>query len=229
MFLERLSLFSNWVRRSRLCLGVGMAIWLGVLGYGVWYLMAYAGTPGGGTANVEHWPAGSALTLAADRPTMVLFLHPKCPCSRATLAELERFLLGHHEACQVYLVFVRPSEKIAEWSEGVEGALWKVAGRLRDVERVDDAGGAEGGLFGVDTSGECLLFDPTGGVLFHGGITVARGHEGDNRGIQAVKDHIAHYAKPQNSAAETAETPVFGCSLGGLCTSPAMRHKEEKL
>src|SRR5256885_6995371 len=36
------------------------------------------------------WPAGSKLGSVPNRPTLVLFLHPRCPCSRASLAELEQ-------------------------------------------------------------------------------------------------------------------------------------------
>ena len=37
---------------------------------------------------VDHWPQGTQLVRPEGQPTLVLFLHPKCPCSRATLAEL---------------------------------------------------------------------------------------------------------------------------------------------
>ena len=45
-----------------------------------------------------------------------------------------------------------------------------------------DDDGAEARRFGAETSGQTLLYDEHGALLFSGGITGARGHAGDNAG-----------------------------------------------
>ena len=49
-----------------------------------------ASRPGGDPEAPARWPEASALVRNADGPTLVLFAHPKCPCTDASLAELAR-------------------------------------------------------------------------------------------------------------------------------------------
>ena len=60
------------------------AAWLGAVGTGLWAMFEYETTPGTAAASPVHWPAGSALPVDRDLPTVVIFLHPHCPCSRAS-------------------------------------------------------------------------------------------------------------------------------------------------
>ena len=57
---------------------------------------------------------------------------------------------------------------------------------------------------GFDTAAVLLI---VGSLVFSGGITAARGHEGDNHGRSAIEDHLLH------GGARVAHTPVFGCDL----------------
>ncbi len=43
-----------------------------------------------------------------------------------------------------------------------------------------------GAELGSSTSGQVLLYDPSGRLAFSGGITAARGHVGDNAGSDAI-------------------------------------------
>jgi hypothetical protein len=52
-----------------------------------------------------------------------------------------------------------------------------------------------------------MLYGSEGNLLFSGGITAARGHEGDNAGRSAIISCLT------KSEAERNQTPVFGCSL----------------
>src|SRR5947209_7494999 len=47
------------------------------------------------------WPAESRLNRG-DGPTLVVFLHAYCPCSRATLRELEKLLIKFPTAGEAY-------------------------------------------------------------------------------------------------------------------------------
>ena len=70
-----------------------------------------------------------------------------------------------------------------------------------------DEGGVETRRFGVTSSGHVLLYAPSGRLQFSGGITLSRGHEGDNPGSEA----IIHVVRGGTLAQH--ETPVFGCTL----------------
>jgi len=75
------------------------------------------------------------------------------------------------------------------------------------VEVMADPDGVEAGRFGGATSGEVLLYGPDGHLTFAGGITSARGHEGDSPGAERIYDLVT------TGHAELAVAPVFGCPL----------------
>jgi len=75
------------------------------------------------------------------------------------------------------------------------------------VKPVFDQGGIECEKFRAQTSGLTLLYSVTGELLFQGGITPSRGHEGDNDGTAALE---AILLKQQT---QVRQTSVFGCPL----------------
>jgi hypothetical protein len=142
-----------------------------------------------------------------DRPTLVVCLHPKCPCSRATLAEIERLLARPAVAAthpEVLAVLTIPADGDDSWTSA------KIVQRCRRLpeSRVEfDRGGRIAAAFGAATSGEVLLFDAAGARLFAGGVTVSRGQEGRSSGGDALA------ALLEGTPSTTASTPVFGCRL----------------
>jgi hypothetical protein len=150
------------------------------------------------------FPKGTALTLAAGKPTLVLFLHPHCPCSRATLRELEKVVSRTQDMAAVEIVFTIPAGTPPGWEKG---DLWDWAHAIPGAQVVRDEGGAAARRFGVGGSGHTLLYTPSGQLLFSGGITASRGEEGDNPGETAVVDFVLH------GHSEITRTPVFGCML----------------
>jgi hypothetical protein len=70
-----------------------------------------------------------------------------------------------------------------------------------------DPDGAEADRFGSKTSGEVLLYDAYGGLRFQGGITPARGHEGDNLGKSTVASIV------RGEPTDVGHSPVFGCVI----------------
>ena len=77
------------------------------------------------------------------------------------------------------------------------------------VRAVDDVGGGEAAWFGATTSGHAILYGADGGRLFSGGITAARGHEGENDGAEAVVRLVLQLG----AGAQAATHPVFGCAI----------------
>jgi hypothetical protein len=187
------------------------AAWLGGAVVGGRTLLNYSNTAGLSAAAAE-WPRESAIARDGERFSLVMFLHPQCPCSRASVGELERLLasLGT-ERVRTTVVFVGPAGADEAWSRS---SLRERVEAIPGVAVFDDAGGVEAGRFGAHTSGTVLLFGARGSVAFSGGITSARGHEGSNAGSEAVLRLVRG-----ESSGGIASTPVFGCSLLG-CDGP---------
>ncbi len=188
--------------------GLGIALLAGwavsvVVGFVV--LMDYQNAPGRPAEPPAQWPVSSALDADdGARGTLVLFAHPRCPCTRATLGELERLLRHAQDRVATYVVFVQPEGYDRAW---VRDHLWHRAAAMAAVQPVRDERGVEAQRFGAFTSGQVLYYDAQGRLRFAGGITGSRGHEGDNKGRQALQQLI------QTGAADRASTFVFGCAL----------------
>jgi hypothetical protein len=86
--------------------------------------------------------------------------------------------------------------------------LIKTIDSIPGIIRKTDVSGQEAKLFGAKTSGDVLLFGANGNLIFAGGITASRGHEGDNNGADAMLKAI-----DDSRRATVSTTPVFGCSL----------------
>ncbi|MGD9857979.1 MAG: hypothetical protein AB7U20_23790 [Planctomycetaceae bacterium] len=102
------------------------------------------------------------------------------------------------------VLFLQPPSAPEEW---VQTDLWESALRIPGVEVRIDFAGAEQRRFGARVSGEVCLYQPTGELAFHGGITAGRGHAGDNEGRAALESLL------QQQRTTTKTTPVFGCDL----------------
>lgn len=135
---------------------------------------------------------------------LVMFAHPKCPCTRASLRELERLLAEMGPQCDTAVVFVQPRRTGDDWPLT---ATWRAAAAIPGVQVALDRGGTEAARFGARTSGQVLLYDAGGSLAFQGGITAARGHEGDNTGRSAIIAFL-------NGRPAPSCQPTFGCSLG---------------
>ena len=81
------------------------------------------------------------------------------------------------------VLFVKPNNFPKEWEKT---DLWSSAAMIPGVETMVDSEGVEAHRFGSQTSGQVMLYGADGRLLFSGGITVARGHVGDNAGRNAI-------------------------------------------
>jgi hypothetical protein len=167
-------------------------------------LAAYGNAPGRAEAAPERWPSPAGLALEPDGATLVAFAHPRCPCTRASLRELERLAAESANRLRGTVLFYRPASAPAGWERT---DLWELAERIPGVRAATDVDGALARSFGAETSGHVVVYDAAGDLAFQGGVTAARGHEGGNRGRDAIR-HLL-----RNGRALEAETPVFGCPL----------------
>src|ERR1700677_3560971 len=63
--------------------------WLAAVLGGTILMARYSNIPGNDGAAPKVWPTESQIPLDAHRPTLVMFVHPRCACTRASLGELE--------------------------------------------------------------------------------------------------------------------------------------------
>jgi hypothetical protein len=193
------------MNRPRLAAVTATAIWGTVVGIGFVALQLHGASPGQGGPAVELWPSQSRISLCSARPTMVVAAHPLCPCTRATVAELTRVMTSCAGKVEVYIFVLVPEHDGHGWGPAMG---LRELGTMPGVHLIDDPGGKEMSRFGALTSGLVALYSQDGRLLFRGGITGARGHEGDNAGRRSLVGLIQG-----NSSSFLRESPVFGCPL----------------
>ncbi|QDV23157.1 hypothetical protein [Aureliella helgolandensis] len=187
-----------------------LAIAWGVAAIGVWsWGTRYEFSSHADDSPVPQWPADARLTLAEDRPTLLFFMHPRCVCTRASIRQLEETLTGmgltDQQQPQLTVVAAIPNETSEAWRDSA--SVRRIAALPRS-EIIWDSGGREASRFGAKTSGAARLYRQDGVLLFAGGITASRGHEGDNLGCDRLRALLCNQVKmPQPSI------PVFGCRL----------------
>lgn len=114
-------------------------------------------------------------------------------------AELERLLARAKDKPDAFIVLSGPG---GEGPASIAAAARSVAGAsvIEDDER-------EAARFGVKASGQLLVYGRDARLLFNGGITPARGHEGDSRGA----DLALRALTPAFEGAPRSSADVFGC------------------
>ncbi len=183
-----------------------LLIWLSAIVFGMSRLWQYESTPGPTSLAPTQGPVDSPISLSRDHATLIMLVHPHCPCSRASLDELAVTLEQHHSPVTTYVLFYRPKNAPVDWEKT---DLYNQAAAIPGVTVISDEDGETARRFHATTSGQALLFDSTGRLLFSGGITAARGHQGDNAGQEALAALLTGHRPKQT------RTPVFGCSLLG--------------
>lgn len=179
-------------------------LWLGGLGCGMAWINHYSEIPGPAGVPPERWPAESKISRATGQPSLILFAHPQCPCTTATMGELELLMARAQGHLSAQVWFLKPENTPDNWTNT---GLWHTAALIPGVSVHVDPAGREARRFHAATSGQVLLYGTDGHLLFQGGITESRGHAGDNAGRSAITD----LALGQRTM--VLQTPVFGCSL----------------
>lgn len=179
--------------------------WLGAIVLLQFWVWRHVGTPGKPADPRAAWPIASKLPKSPDRPVLLMFVGDGCPCSRAGLRELERLLaeIPEEEFPRVAVVFAGPQTDPA-------AELWKQARRIAGVEACRDSSLVETRRFGARTSGQVMTYDRSGVLVFEGGLTVARGHEGTSSAHVSLANW---FRRPDGSTPSRSRAPVFGCDL----------------
>ncbi|MBI2422597.1 MAG: RedB protein [Candidatus Hydrogenedentes bacterium] len=190
--------------------------WLALVCAGMVVVERHSVRAGQSASSGNGWPVDTHLSRSADKPALLIFAHPHCPCTEAMMSEMFRIEARHPGAFDPTVVFTVPEG--GDTSEWTETSLIQRARQLQSVKVVFDPGGREAALFSAKTSGQIMLYDVSGHPLFTGGITAARGHEGNNDGRKLLEAALTH---PDGSL---RIFPVFGC---GLVVPDAARPQKE--
>jgi len=142
--------------------------------------------------------------LNDSRPTLVLFYHPHCPCTVATLRMLQRMVPHLSVKPNLVLFGYCPEEKPDSW---IDSSSTRIAKRISAANVIADFNAVHCRNFGVTTSGHTLLYDAQGKLVFEGGITPGRGHDSDC----AASSALAHCIEA--NASTPIHWPVFGCPI----------------
>ncbi len=202
--------------RSGYCLAG--ASWLGSVIFGFWILLVH-NTDTGNPSLDEY---GIRATLVRDHVDpialcalkefippegelhVVMAVHPKCPCTRSTLAELERLLGTESTTTRCVFLVSMPSEMPMSW---LDSGTTKLAMGIPNARIVVDVDAKRAQRLGLKNSGEILIVQPDGTVSFSGGITSGRTCSQENPGSVAVASLF------RGDSIHAITTPTFGCPI----------------
>ena len=181
---------------------LAVVLWSAAVVAGIRQIWSYENTPGGRSSVPANWPGSSLVSVERERATLVMFVHPLCACTRASLTELREALDAMDRSPAVWIVLLSPKGIVKDWNEHIAA----MAQRLPEAKIVIDVEGTMADTFGASTSGHAVVYDRDGKLTFSGGITEGRGHVGDNAGrrdlVAALRGgDFAH------------EHPIYGCGL----------------
>lgn len=176
--------------------------WCMITGVCLHALFVHAYEPAAVHAVRNGWPASSAIERPSARRQVVLFAHPACPCTAASLQKLAEIVerLPGIDATVVFVTRGLPP------ALGTGGTAVRVARELPQIQIVFDAH-REAEAFQATVSGEAFAFHPDGSLLFHGGLTAGRGHAGDSESARQLE------AALRGDERAVRECPVYGCRL----------------
>lgn len=197
--------------RRQWLIAIGVAGWLIAAAGGMTMLMGSTRRPDPAADERPAWPAEVELaravtgTASATGPTLIVCLHPRCPCSDATLDALET-LLASSKTATAYALFALPDAAPAGWADADLVARARTIPGLRVVL---DRGGRQCSALGAKSSGQTFLYDASGRLSFAGGLTPGRGERGEVDGTRFIADALSGLPAPR----QTLRTDVFGCAL----------------
>jgi hypothetical protein len=177
-------------------------LWALCVGAGLVAMVKYETTPGAAAVP----PAKIAVPGKTAKDRLLLFLHPQCACSLATVGELERVLDRAHASLETTVYFYKPSSEPESFCVGTP--LWNKAKNLTGTSLQVDPDGKAAKTYGARCSGQVLLYAAkTGKLVFSGGVTESRGHEGESRGSDAILQYL------RTGQCTVPKTSVFGCAI----------------
>jgi len=178
-----------------------LLLWLGLIAAGYGWLLRYGFAPGQMATAPEIVPPSLAASNYVGHAQMFLALHPRCPCSRATVKELAKILSRIPGTINTTVLVYKPAGEEESWLQS------SLLDECVNCRVLSDPDGRLAASLGSLTSGSVVVYDAKGNLRYQGGITASRGHEGDNAGERAVLEILSGSCESYKSM------PVFGCPI----------------
>ena len=198
---------TTFSRHKRGLTAVLLGLWCLVTATGFGFVFVYDQTPGQVAepqplTKVDlHWSSPAPFRL-------VMGMHPMCPCTRASVDELQRLLLDSQGAIECQVLSFEPASNPEKFRDA---KLNRQVELLPNTTLVPDPDGEMAAQLGMHTSGAVVLYDRWGTPMFYGGVTGSRGHVGLSPGGKALLDMV------QGSSPATRRTPIYGCPIQEKC------------
>lgn len=187
------------------CSSPAVAAWVVLIAMGVAWQVWYEVTPGGASASPLVRPGDGGLPFHEGRAAFVMALHPRCPCSSASVDALERVVLRRPVNADVIVLVSVPSDASDAWTDS---PLVVAARAISGASVVLDTDGERSRSLGMRTSGHLLAYGADGRLAFTGGITPGRGLTCGDAGIERLSELLEQFDR-------ATEAPVYGCALVG--------------
>ena len=114
-------------------------LWLLTVFAGMGVLIDYETRPGSSTPAPSHWPEASQIPRDGRLAQLVMFVHPRCPCSRASIRELAVLMARCRGRAACHVLLLKPKEFDPEWART---DLWQSAVAIPGVTvMLDEDGG----------------------------------------------------------------------------------------
>lgn len=185
---------------------IALVLWASSIVGGMVFHYRYETTAGVSATGPKDWPDESRIPFSSGKVNIIVSLHPRCPCSRASLEALQRLQKQLGDRASIEVQFWMPEGAGPEWRET---DLWQLAAALPNARLCADEGGVEAGRFGATTSGYVAIFNADGKRIYSGGLTAVRGRTGNSADIDRICALI------EDELPAPLATPVFGCPLSG--------------
>src|SRR5262245_2323003 len=118
-------MMATFPKRVVLC-----SVWLLVVTAGTVAFWNYGKTAGSAGATPQRWPAGAPFSLDPAHDTLVMFAHPQCACTRASLEELNQLMAQCQGKVVTHILFFKPDKFSEAWANS---GLWGNAAAISGV------------------------------------------------------------------------------------------------
>ncbi len=180
------------------------SLWIGGICAGTIAMLEHGFDPGKKCDAPLNIPPELTALSRNDKPlTVFIAVHPDCPCTGASLEQLDHLLARNPDSVEVVGI-VRANDP---W-QSKSSSYWKRLEAIPNAHPVADPEGKFAALLGTYVSGSTVAYGQRGNLLFQGGVTASRGHAGPSQALDDLES-IARQLAPL----ELCSTPIFGCSL----------------
>jgi hypothetical protein len=116
------------------CFSLGI-LWVVGIAVGMPILINYEYRPAPAATAPEIWPKDSGIERVRSLPTLVLFGHPQCPCTRATIGELALLMTRLNGQLTANVIFIKPTDTREKWEQT---DLWRTASSIPGAKVMSD-------------------------------------------------------------------------------------------